>query len=182
MVKDNIIPLIGKLVAALLDGMIENLIHTAMLVRVLMTAARFWSAPCRGSYKRDTTRRNIKNVSTERLPCMSRTAPTSATVAIPSFSTNDAETTKAARPNSLRMERCSTARIFFSRPFKYACSALFAFKSRTVSIHSCIPSCAGHLHIHSFLIQIFLNLSGKSNNCKGNRQNPIRQPMPFSSP
>src|SRR5699024_6853525 len=28
MVKDNIIPLIGKPVAALLDGMIENLIHT----------------------------------------------------------------------------------------------------------------------------------------------------------
>ena len=71
---------------------------------------------------------------------MSRTAPTSATVAIPSFSTSDAETTKTARPNSLRMERCSTARIFFSRPFKYACSALFAFRSRTVSMHCYVVS------------------------------------------
>ena len=32
-----------------------------MLVRVLMTTARFWSAPCRGSYKRDTTTK--KNLS-----------------------------------------------------------------------------------------------------------------------
>ena len=53
---------------------------------------------------------------------------------------SEADTTKAANPNSLRMERCSTARIFFSKPFRYSASALLAFKSRTVSMHSWIPS------------------------------------------
>ena len=89
-----------------------------MLVRVLITAARFCSAPCRGSYRRDTTSRNRKKVRTSSVPRSSRTEPTSATVAMPSLSTSDAETTKAAMPNSLRMERRSTARIFPSSPFK----------------------------------------------------------------
>ena len=88
----------------------------AMLVRVLMTAARFCSAAWRGSYSREATKRNRKKVSTSRLPWTSSTDPTNATVAMPSFRIRDALTTKAARENSLMVDRRSTARIFSVSP------------------------------------------------------------------
>ena len=112
----------------------------AMFVRVLMTAARFCRALCSGSYRRETTSRYRKKVRRSSLPCARSAEPTSATVAMPSLRISDAVTTKAARPNSLTMERCSTARIFFSRPARYAPSALFALRSCTASMHSWMPS------------------------------------------
>ena len=86
------------------------------MVRVLITAARFCKAPCRGSYSRETTSRNRKKVSTSRPPCTSSREPVRATVAMPSLRIREADTTKAARPNSLMMLRRSTARIFSSSP------------------------------------------------------------------
>ena len=82
----------------------------------------------------------MKNVSTSSDPSTSSTAPTSAQVAIPSFKMSEAETTNTAVPNSLITARRSTAFIFSASPFMYSVSALQLFKSRTDSMHSCMPS------------------------------------------
>ena len=112
----------------------------AMLVRVLMTAARFCKAPCSGSYSRETTSKNRKKAGTSSDPRSSRREPASATVAMPSRRISDALTTKAASENSLRMERRSTARILPASPRRYSCSALLAFRSCSASMHSWMPS------------------------------------------
>ena len=92
--------------------------------------------PSSASYRRDTTKRNIKKVRTSSSPFTSRAAPASAVVAIPSRRTSPAETTKTAVPSSLRTRRLSTARIFFSSPERYLSSALLARRSGIASMHS----------------------------------------------
>ena len=82
----------------------------------------------------------MKNTVISRLPCIKSMDPARATVAMPSFKIREADTTKAAVPNSFIIDLFSTSLIFFSRPFIYLPSALFDFRSLTVSIHSCMPS------------------------------------------
>ena len=88
------------------------------LVRMAMTAARFCSAPCMGSYRREATSRNMKSVRTSMLPFISSTEPVSATEAMPSFSTMPAEVTNTALVSSAEMVCFSTARILSDRPVR----------------------------------------------------------------
>ena len=80
-----------------------------------MTAARFIRVPCIGSYILDTTRMNIKNVSTSSLPLHSSTEPTSATVPMPKRRIHEADTTNTAVPSSALKLSFSRAVIL---PFK----------------------------------------------------------------
>ena len=81
-----------------------------------MTAARFCSAPCIGSYRREATSRNRNSVSTSMRPLSSSTEPVSATEAMPSFRTVPAEVTNTAFVSSAAIVCFSTARIFRERP------------------------------------------------------------------
>ena len=94
MVKDNITPLIGKPVTALLDRMIENLIHTGNVGSCTDDCRKILECALQRVIQTGYYQKEHKECKHGEVPCMSRTAPTSATVAIPSFSTSDAETTK----------------------------------------------------------------------------------------
>ena len=87
---------------------------TAAFVEI--TAARLFSAPCRGSYSLEATIMNMKKVSTSISPEMSSAPPVMATEAIPSFRIMPEELTKTAVLSSEMMERFSTARILDSSP------------------------------------------------------------------
>ena len=100
---------------------------------VEMIAARFCSDELNGSYSRDTTKRYMKNVSTEIALLASNIPPTSATVPMPSFNIIPARTTNSALPSSEAIMRFSCRSIFLSKPFRYFSSALLDFKSRMVS-------------------------------------------------
>ena len=78
----------------------------------------------------------MNSVRTSMLPFTRSTDPVSATDAIPSFSTIPADTTKIAVVSSAEIDWRSTPLIFFERPARYVFSALFALRSRTVSIYS----------------------------------------------
>ena len=103
---------------------------------VLIIAARFCSATCRGSYILDTNRRNTKKVRMSISPFTNNTPPVNATVAIPSFKIIWAPPTKTAVPSSVTSACFSTARILPSKPSMYSAWALLARRSRTVSRHS----------------------------------------------
>ena len=63
--------------------------------------------------------------------------------------------TNIATPNSANIFFFSTFFIFFVNPSKYLSSLLLAFKSLTVSIHSCIPSVQSITASFFFLVNIF---------------------------
>lgn len=79
-----------------------------MFVRVAMMAARFCKAICSGSYRRDATKRNMKNAGTVSDPSDRNTMPMSAIVGMPNLKIIWAPTTKAALPNSVTTARFST--------------------------------------------------------------------------
>ena len=83
-----------------------------------ITAAKFCSAPCMGSYSREAAIRNRNSVSTSMLPFISSMEPVSATEAMPSFSTIPAEVTKMALHSSAEMVCFSTSRILPVKPMR----------------------------------------------------------------
>ena len=90
-----------------------------ILVRVAMTAARFCSAPCRGSYSRDDHQQEQKDSVSTSIAARESAAqsPASATVAMPSFSTMRGGYHKDGVGRApLKWSAFSTARIFSARP------------------------------------------------------------------
>ena len=107
---------------------------------IIMTALKLSNAAISGSYTRETRIRKAKNVSSVIFPSANSTPPASTVVAMPSFSTMRPQVWNTALVSSPITVYFSTSFIFLSSPFKYSSSALFAFRSRSVSRHSWMPS------------------------------------------
>ena len=73
-------------------------------------------------------------------PPASSTPPANTVVAIPALSTMRPQVWNTALVSSPITVYFSTSFIFLSSPFRYPVSALFAFRSRSVSRHSWMPS------------------------------------------
>ncbi len=83
MVEHDVTALISQLLAAGLQGSVQNLVHPPHIGTHGDDRRQILQSPCMGSYIREAAIRNRNRVSTSILPCTSSTEPVSATDAIP---------------------------------------------------------------------------------------------------
>ena len=107
MVESDIVSFICQILASGLNGLVKNCVHTVDIGFGRNDRCQILQSALSGAYSLEVISKNRKNKGISISPTSS-TDPASATVAIPNFKINVAETMKRAVPSSVIIWRFST--------------------------------------------------------------------------
>ena len=172
MVKCNIVSFVGQAVIPLLDGVVKNFIHPGNVG----TGGDHRRQILQGALKRVIQPGHHQQEQEEgehiQCPLHQQDGACQGHGGNAQFQDEGGADHKSRQAKLIDDTPALHARIFCSNPNRYPFSALFAFRSCKVSMHSWMPSAQAILASMAFLAQFLLHPSRAAHDSKGNRQHP----------